>query len=98
MEQVVLQFRLLSIWSVNNNLNTSIDEFQNSTASISVFPNPATSTAHIRMNEQSGQELEICNPVGQMVYHSNGNLMSRSIPNPSILVYILFVADPLFKN
>lgn len=59
-------------FGANNNLNTSIDEFQNSTASISVFPNPATSTVHIRMNEQSGQELEIYNPVGQMVYHSNG--------------------------
>ena len=59
-------------FAANNNLNTGITDTQTATASITVYPNPASAEVFIRMNESSGQELEIYNPVGQLVYTCSG--------------------------
>ncbi|HRH66734.1 MAG TPA: CotH kinase family protein [Bacteroidia bacterium] len=59
-------------FAANNNLNTGISDFQTATPSISVFPNPASAVVNIRMNECSGQQLEIYNPVSQLIVQSSG--------------------------
>jgi hypothetical protein len=54
-------------FAANNTINTSVIETVAQPVLLSVFPNPASGTVQVQVNDEMQRDLEIYNTVGQLI-------------------------------